>query len=235
MSGRSRRRQGLWALGVVLLPLAASCTARDVGAKVSDTESAGALLALSFDDVAVGGLPAGWRAFETRGKGEPGRWEVEEGGAGRARVLSLTDVANSGSTFNLLLSPEALPANLELSVMLRADSGDEDQGGGLVWRAKGADDYYVTRWNPLEDNLRIYVVIAGKRTQLQSADVHADPALWHELRVTAEDARMRVSFDGETLLDCQDETLAEPGLVGFWTKADAATSFDDLSIRALAN
>ena len=35
-------------------------------------------------------------------------------------------------------------------------SGKEDQAGGLVWRAKDANNYYVARANALENNVTIY-------------------------------------------------------------------------------
>jgi len=41
-------------------------------------------------------------------------------------------------------------------------------------RAKDADNYYIARWNPLEENLRVYFVKDGKQTQLASAKVKAN-------------------------------------------------------------
>ncbi len=221
---------GTWASAPVLvLSLACGgCTSAD-GAGQAGAASPG--LRLTFEESAPGALPAGWLPAETRGAGTPGRWSVATGSdTERGRILRLADVQNHGSTFNLLLSERSFAANVELSVLLRADAGTEDQGGGLLWRAAGPDDYYVTRWNPLEGNLRLYKVVGGERTQLGSADVAAEAAAWHALGVQAEGARLRVSFDGRVLLDCADGTLTGPGRVGLWTKADAATSFDDLRI-----
>ena len=114
---------------------------------------------------------------------------------------------------------------------LRAESGVEDQGGGLVWRMRDADNYYVTRWNPLEDNLRIYHVVDGKRSELQSADVSTDPRAWHVLEVEARGERMRVWLDGAKLLEIEDGTFDDGGRVGLWTKADATVSFDGFAVR----
>ena len=124
-------------------------------------------------------------------------------------------------------------ADLSVRVQQRADSGEEDQGGGVCWRALDADNYYVTRWNPLEDNLRVYKVEDGVRHELQSADVHADPATWHELEASMEGTHISVRFDGEELLALDDETFsADAGRrVGLWTKADASVSFDAFAVR----
>lgn len=148
-------------------------------------------------------------------------------------MLRLAKTANSESTFNVLLLPETFPADLELSLRLRADSGQEDQGGGLLWRAKDADNYYITRWNPLENNVRAYKVVESRRSMLGSADVEADARQWHMLEVEAVARRIRVRLDGKEVLSLEDDTFTDGGQVGLWTKADAATTFDDLQVRAL--
>ncbi|TAH37437.1 MAG: hypothetical protein EYC70_10735 [Planctomycetota bacterium] len=188
---------------------------------------------ISFEETPSGQLPPGWRQVQTN-RGAPVTWAVMADAAAPdgKQVLKLLETRNTGNTFNLLLnSAGEWPANLELGVLLRADSGEEDQGGGLVWRAVDAANYYVTRWNPLESNLRIYTVVDGRRTMLASAHVDADARAWHALRVTALGAHMLVAFDGRTLLEVEDPTFSRSGGIGLWTKADAATSFDVLTAR----
>jgi hypothetical protein len=178
------------------------------------------------------GLPAGWRVAETNSDGMPSRWEsapdaaAPEGG----RVLRLAETLNSGATFNLLLSSDAFPADLDLSVRLRADSGKVDQGGGLLWRAQDADNYWITRWNPLEKNLRLYVVRGGERRTVADAKVDAPATGWHDLRVVAVGASVSVFFDGAQIFVAEDAELPGGGAIGLWTKADAATSFDALTL-----
>jgi hypothetical protein len=45
--------------------------------------------------------------------------------------------------------------------------------------------------------------------------------------------RMICYLDGKKHLDAKDETFAEAGKIGLWTKADAQTRFDDLTAREL--
>lgn len=176
-------------------------------------------------------LPGDWQVAETNGAGTMARWAVVEAAGGESgRALSLEATINRGRTYNLVLLAETYPADLTLGVRVRADSGAEDQGGGLVWRAVDADNYYICRWNPLEDNLRAYKVVGGRRTQLLSADVSADPDGWHRLQVAMTGPRMEVWLDDVLLLSGQDDTFMDGGRVGLWTKADAATSFDNLVI-----
>jgi hypothetical protein len=116
--------------------------------------------------------------------------------------------------------------------MLRADSGKVDQGGGLIWRAKDKDNYYICRANPLEDNLRLYYVKDGKRKQIGNADLKIPSGQWHKLEIRHEGSRIVCALNGKSLLEIEDDTFPGEGGAGFWTKADAATSFDKLEIEA---
>jgi hypothetical protein len=185
----------------------------------------------SFEQEATGAIPRGFVPAETGGKGSPASWRVAAGidPHDPGQVVAV-DTRNTGSTFNLLLSDEHHPADLTLSVWLRPRSGDEDQGGGLVWRACDAANYYVARWNPLEDNVRLYTVVGDERTMLASADVTASPDRWHRLEVTARGQTFTVALDGQRCIACADATFPDAGRIGLWTKADAATLFDRLEI-----
>jgi hypothetical protein len=136
---------------------------------------------------------------------------------------------NSGSTFNVALVSAANYQDLEISVKMKAIAGKEDQGGGLVWRARDAKNYYVARYNPLEDNYRLYKVAKGRRSQLQSADIkHSDG--WHTLMVTMKGDHMECYYDSKKYLDAKDSSFREAGKIGLWTKADAQSNFDDLTV-----
>lgn len=182
----------------------------------------------NFESDALDTTPAGWEVAETNSGGKLARWRIESDDAGRF-VTALT--MNSGSTYNLLFSPLPKIRDGLVSVRMRADRGVEDQGGGLVWRALDANNYYIVRWNPLESNLRLYKVIDGVRTQLASTDQRFGDG-WHRLDVNFEGRQFEISVDGREILAYADGTIASAGRVGLWTKADAVTSFDDFEARA---
>ncbi len=119
---------------------------------------------------------------------------------------------------------------MDLTVRFHAIAGKFDQGGGLVWRAKDGRNYYIARYNPLEDNFRVYTVVDGQRTQLQNADIPRSDG-WHTLRVTMRGDHIQCFYDGKKSLDVHDTTFTKPGHIGLWTKADARTRFDDLTFR----
>ena len=133
--------------------------------------------------------------------------------------------------FNLCVLEGGSSMDLEASVAFKAVRGKNDQGGGLVWRYQDADNYYIARMNPLEDNFRVYRVVAGKRTQLGTKEGLKVPVgEWHTLAIKQEGEHIECSLDGKKYLEVDDATIKEAGRVGLWTKSDAQTHFDDLRI-----
>ncbi|MCE9595759.1 MAG: hypothetical protein K8S98_16340 [Planctomycetes bacterium] len=193
---------------------------------ITQAKISGGARYFGFDHAAF--LRSQWRVAQTGGPAELARWEVQE--CDRGRCVAVAETHGAGQVYNVLLSRREFTDDFVLSVFLRADGGTEDRGGGLVWRAECAHDYYVTRWNPLENNVRVYRVVDGQREELASADVTADPTPWHRLAVRATGAHHEVSFDGAPLLSVDDATFSGRGRIGLWTKADARTSFDDLEL-----
>jgi len=188
----------------------------------------------SFDEVKLGEIPEGWRVAETASAGTPATWAVIEGGAvqGNPRLLAVTETANSGRTYNLLIATETKLKDLDVEVKVKAMTGKEDQGGGPIWRATDADNYYIARWNPLENNFRVYFVKNGRRKQLASADIETDPKKWHEIEIKHVGNHIIAEFDDKKILELDDDTFGDAGMVGLWTKADAATAFDDFEAEA---
>ena len=60
------------------------------------------------------------------------------------------------AAFNVTLAGATSYRDLEITVKFLAMSGEIDQGGGVVWRARDANNYYIARYNPLENNYRVY-------------------------------------------------------------------------------
>lgn len=175
--------------------------------------------------------------FDDRPAGPPaaeivasvGRWELVDDKAAPSGGRVLAQVAASGgSTFNVALLSDTQLVDVDLSVQIRAVSGDIDQGGGLVWRAADARNYYVVRYNPLEDNYRLYKIVDGSRSMLKGATVRVDHAAWHQVRVVMHGELIECYLDGKKHLEFRDSTFKGAGKIGLWTKADAATRFDDL-------
>ena len=160
--------------------------------------------------------------------GQVGTWEVARDGDNHVLAQK---AKNDDDTFNVVLVDGTRYKDLDLSVRLKAVAGELDQGGGLVWRAKDKNNYYIARYNPLEDNFRVYKVEAGKRTQFQSAKIPGDTK-WHTLRVTMSGTKITCYLDGKKHLEADDSTFPDAGKIGLWSKADAQSYFDDLTVEA---
>src|SRR5207249_845865 len=116
----------------------------------------------------------------------------------------------------------------------KAVKGKEDQGGGVVWRLQDADNYYIARMNPLENNFRLYKVVAGKRMQLAGKDDLKVPAgEWHNIKVKMKGDRIECFLDGEKHLDTTDDAITKAGHVGLWSKSDAQTHFDQFKAKGV--
>ena len=154
-----------------------------------------------FEDANVGELPKGWSAAKT-GEGPGSVWKVlaDPTAPAGAKVLAQTSSDGKGPLFNLCVIAEPKLTNLEINLSLKAVSGKIDQGGGAVWRYQDANNYYITRVNPLEANFRVYKVIGGKRMQLATADVKAAVGEWHKLRIVHQVDSIQCSLNGKLLL-----------------------------------
>src|SRR4051794_16360814 len=173
----------------------------------------------TFDDEATGRIAKGFT-------NEVGEWKVASSDNGKALAQT---AKNPNSVFNITLIGDTNAKDVDISVRMKPIAGETDRGGGLVWRAKDAKNYYLARYNPLEDNFRLYKVVDGKRTLIQNADIaHTDG--WHTLRVTMSDDQITCSYDGKKSLESRDTTFPEAGKVGLWSKADAQSQFDDLTL-----
>jgi hypothetical protein len=91
-------------------------------------------------------------------------------------------------------------------------------------------NYYITRANPLEQNIRFYRVVKGVRYKLANFDHIISVKRWHTLQVMARGPHFQIVFDEKLVLDIRDETFQAGGKIGLWTKADAVTYFDDLQL-----
>lgn len=185
----------------------------------------------TYEDAAAGKLPDGWSRAQT-GKGEGSVWKVrqDESAPAGANVLTQTSSAGPNPLFNLCVAAKSSYKDVDLTVSFKALTGKIDQGGGPVWRYKDANNYYIARMNPLEDNFRVYKVVDGRRQQLGSSDVEAPAGKWHTIRVVQKGNQIQCYLNGKLHLDVKDDTFTDAGKIGLWTKADAVTSFDKLSV-----
>lgn len=174
-----------------------------------------------------GKVPQSWRIAETNSTDTQAQWGVVEDKADGNHWFAITKTENKRSTYNLAIFEEAKFKDVRIQVIVKAGTGIEDQGGGPIWRAIDENNYYIARWNPLEDNFRVYYVKDSVRKQLDSLDVKLDHKKPHIIFISMVGTTINAMVD-DHLLTLEDDTFAKAGKIGLWSKADAATWFDDL-------
>ena len=180
---------------------------------------------VNFDDLKTGAPPPGWTATQT-GKGAA-KWAVvaDDSAPSKPNVLKQSGEA----TYPVCIKEDTSLKDGFVEVKFKPISGKEDQAGGVVWRAKDSDNYYIARANALEDNVTIYHTIKGRRSEKKRTEMKVSSHEWHTLRVDFSGNHFTVTFDGKKAIEWDDETFKDAGKVGVWTKADSVTLFDDFS------
>lgn len=178
-----------------------------------------------FDHDQTGGEPAGWMCGVT-GRGTP-KWSVE---ADTTAPSASNVLKQSGSgTFPWCARKGVAITNGVVEVKFKPLQGSEDRAGGVMWRWKDGDNYYVARANALENNVSLYYTIRGTRHTIRYVNAPVASNQWHTLHVQYAGARITVALDGKQYIDMEDTHIKGEGSVGVWTKADSVTSFDDFS------
>ena len=189
----------------------------------------GKLRAFKFSKDDLGKVPSGWKAEKT-GRGQGSVWKVVEDDTAPSKsgyVLAQT-AKSPGGLFNICVVEDTNYKDVDLSVSFKAVAGDSDQGGGFVWRYKDHNNYYICRMNPLEDNYRVYHVVAGKRVQIGGKEgIKIPVGEWHKLKVEVKGNKMEGYLDGNKIWEVTDDTFKDAGKVGLWSKADAQSHFDE--------
>jgi hypothetical protein len=180
---------------------------------------------ITFDTAETGKPPAGWTASQT-GSGHA-IWAVvaDLSAPSKPNVLKQSGTA----TYPVCIKDDTNLKDGVVEVKFKPIAGKEDQAGGVLWRAKDVNNYYVARANALEDNVTIYHTINGRRTEKKRTSMKVASNQWHTLRVEFQGNHFTVTLDGQKALDWDDETFKDAGKVGVWTKADSVTLFDDFS------
>jgi len=188
---------------------------------------------VDFANMPVGVAPPGFE-FALTGGGPLSAWKVvADPTAAAQKAIAQSSQDRTDYRFPLAVYQPITAKDVDVTVHFKPVEGKVDQAGGIAVRLANPDNYYVVRANALEDNVRFYRIVNGRRQHIQGADVKVAPSQWHTLGLRAEGNRFTVSFDGKPLYTAEDGAFANPGKVALWTKADSVTHFDAISITPL--
>jgi ABC-type nitrate/sulfonate/bicarbonate transport system ATPase subunit len=220
-----RRRAG----GGVMRKIVVAVLAASISSSVARAEDK----TMRFDQDKVDAPPAGFTSARTGG-GRDGKWIVRavKDSPSAGNVLAQVDNDDTNNRYAIAVFDGASFKDGRVAVKCRSLDGKVDQACGLVFRYQDANNYYLTRSNALENNVRIYHVKNGKRTELESWTGAVSSRAWHDLAVEAKGDQFQVFFDGKKVLEAKDDTFTAAGKAGMWTKADSIIEFDDFTISA---
>ena len=187
---------------------------------------------VTFDQDRPGTMPPGWTVAMTNSGATP-EWVVrrDQTPRGPTNVLAQVSSDATSSRYPLAIFNEINLLDGDLSVRLKPVAGRQDRAGGLVWRYRDSNNYYLVRANALQKNVVVYKVENGRRMQITGSvprDIPSDG--WCILKVSVRGNRFQVYVDHRRILEARDNTFRSAGKVGLWTAADSITYFDDFSV-----
>jgi hypothetical protein len=190
----------------------------------------------NFDAATAGSPPASF-SFGRTGSGRPGRWVVRAApdAPSGPNVLAQEDNDRTDYRFPIAVEDSVSFKDVSLSVRCKPIEGKVDRACGIIWRYRDENNYYLTRANALEDNVRFYYVENGRRREVRGWNGKVSAGVWHELRADMRGDRVQVYFDGTKVIEAQDARFGAPGKIGVWTKADSHTLFDNLTATPLGS
>jgi len=199
----------------------------------ADGFSQSAATVIAIAKMEVGKSPAGFK-FARTGQGGPSQWAVvDDSTSSTGRVIEQSSTDRTDYRFPLAIFDPVVTKNVDISLKFKPVAGRVDQAGGIAVRVADADNYYVVRANALEDNVRFYRVVKGRREQLDGVNTKVASNQWHSLGLKAQGDRFTIEFDGKTLFTTTDKAFAEAGKIALWTKSDSVTRFDQIAIDVL--
>jgi hypothetical protein len=188
---------------------------------------------IPIEKMTVGAAPTDFE-FARTGQGGPSQWVVvDDSSASGLRAIEQSSTDRTDFRFPLAIYQPSIAKNVEVSLRFKPVTGKVDQAGGIAVRVTSPNDYYLVRANALEDNVRFYRIVKGRREQLMTANVKVPGGAWHTLGLKAENDRFTVSFNGTTLYSTNDRTFSAAGRIALWTKSDSVTRFEQINIQVL--
>ncbi len=169
------------------------------------------------------------------GAGAPPRWVVLEDSSAPAGPLVLAETSRdrTNARFPVAVAEGFEVRDVAVTASFRLVDGRMDQAAGLVVRYRDARNYYVARANALEDNVRLYHLVDGRRTQFAGIHINVPRNRWQTLELVVRGDRFEVSLDGQVVFEVVDRTFPGAGRVGLWRKAESLMHFDALEAESL--
>ena len=176
----------------------------------------------SFESDSPGAVPLGFTVAV-------GDWSVVNTAEGK--VLAQT-ASNADPVFNLLLVDELSARDVDTTVKLRAVAGelyDREAGLGEPGTPETTTSPVSITRKTTSECTRSSTASGRRRSRMPTSSITtAGRTSGDQLKGD----HIECYLDGRKLLDVHDASFAEAGKLGLWSKADAQSRFDDLTLTA---
>ena len=186
---------------------------------------------ITFDSGPLGKTPPEWTSIASGGHSSV--WEIRRDGSAPTQpyVLAQTSTDAGADHLPLAILKSVSLRDGDVSVRIKPVSGREVKGGGLVFRYRDENNYYLVRASALEKNVVVYRVHNGEHTPLIAVNRHEIPANdWSILKVSLRGNRFQVYLDHRRVLQGYDSGYTGFGKVGLFTAGDSVAYFDDFRV-----
>jgi hypothetical protein len=205
---------------------------------LSGTASAGTRT-WTFDDAAIGSLPAGWKT-ESMNKTNPlvtisvSADATAPGATTANRVLKVAsyDPGAAYADCHVCWTTNIAFENGSIEFDSKASVDTNGYAGGVAWRIKDKNNYYAARYSAKEGSLNVFKIADGVRKSLGSGG-KGTFALdkWYHLKVVQNGSNISVSVDGKEVATATDTSITGPGGVGMFQRGNATIcSWDNFSV-----
>jgi len=185
---------------------------------------------VNFDTCTIGQTPPGWTV---EGTGKAHGWQIRKDQTAPTQPYVLAEVSADPTATRppLAILDDPTTRDADVSVRIKPVSGREGMAGGVVWRYRDENNYYVARANATENTVSVFKVQNGTKIPLLTGVKHPIPAnSWSILKVSVRGSRFQVFVDHRRGLGGRDTTFSAPGRVGLWALGDSTVYFDDFRV-----
>src|SRR5262249_49855491 len=195
--------------------------------------SQSAAMAIAIAKMELGAPPAGFQ-FARTGQGDLGRWiVVSDETSPTARAIEQSSTDRTGYRFPLAIFDSVAAKKVDVFLKFKPVAGHVDKAGGIGVRVLDGDNYYVARANALEDSVRFYRVVKGRRQEIDGVNTKVTGGEWHSLGLIAQGDQFTIKFDGRTLFTTSDKTFPGAGKNAVWAKNHTGPRFYQITINVM--
>jgi len=189
---------------------------------------------LKFSESPVDQMPSDFRSTVV-GVGKPGDWkviqDVDASTNQPAAILAQTARDPQDNHFPVLIFEKETFGDFRLTTRFRIAGGAMDQTAGIVFRFQNESNFYMVGASALNGSFRCYKVDNGVWKPPFGPEMEISKGTWHDLTVQCEGTRILCSLDGKDAIKLIDSSAGRgKGKVGFWTKSDTISHFQDTKI-----